>query len=273
MEDQHGDAERIYGPVVAVVVGVVSCLVLAAVLHTVKPNTHSDHCSNFWKFLQTVITAGCLQQWSQPVITGSVHCWIPVRPPAVITVGVGRDAVPGEHTWRGSGGSGVHTATLTSAAHLKHRFLWVHAAVEVVVCPVRLESARQCFEVGVQGGSPTVNAVLVEVGEVACMVSDFPRNQENLDTHNVHKCAPQQRGALLSDRGDCNIPRTKRTRGLLCLWDTARDRKSGFSAQLPSHAQRGMAWRSAPSKFLQWPSTTTPYPESNQCVRLTCPSH
>ena len=42
---------------------------------------------------------------------------------------------------------------LHSAADLKHHALWVLAAVEVVVLPVRLESARQLFQVSAQGGS------------------------------------------------------------------------------------------------------------------------
>ena len=50
----------------------------------------------------------------------------------------------------------------------------------------------------------------VGVGRAA--VSDFPRNQENLDLHEAHKL-PQYRGALLSDRGHCKNPRTQRDRG------------------------------------------------------------
>ena len=50
----------------------------------------------------------------------------------------------------------------------------------------------------------------VGVGRAA--VSDFPRNQEKLDSHKAHKL-PQYRGALLSDRGHCKNPRTQRDRG------------------------------------------------------------
>ena len=57
---------------------------------------------------------------------------------------------------------------LHSAAQMEDRARWVHAAVEVVVCPVRLESAMQSAQVGVEVGSLAVNAVLVDVGEVAC---------------------------------------------------------------------------------------------------------
>ena len=53
------------------------------------------------------------------------------------------------------------------AAQMGHHAQWVHTAIKVVVCPVHLESVRLCTQVSIQVGSLAVNAVLIEVGEVA----------------------------------------------------------------------------------------------------------
>ena len=57
------------------------------------------------------------------------------------------------------------------------------------------------------------------------------------------------------------------------LWDMPQDRKSGIRAGPPPHARCDIAWRSATSKFPQWPSTTTTYSKSKQCIGLTCPTN